>query len=193
MDEACETRKIAIDESWFAKRESSLKFSELGGLVGVTVESSSAAAGIADTLVSLPGTVSGALENAQKIRSTWATLRDSGLDEELARTKKEVELKQQQLSAAGLAATESQSAELERLKQQAEILGQQKLIGDAALDPGAREISRLKQQIDQLKNQKDISVSTRELQAEHELYTVRLEVERLQADKAQRDNTPPPG
>lgn len=46
-------------------------------------------------------------------------------------------------------------------------------------DPGAREISRLKQQIDQLKNQKDISVSTRELQAEHELYTVRLDWSRM--------------
>ena len=141
-----------------------------------------------DCALTAAGTVQGGLESAQKLRTTWAALRDAGLTEELERTKKEVELKQKQLEGAGLAATESQHAELERLKQQAEILAKQKAIGDAALEPGDRQNALLKQQVDLLKSQKELSEATRTLQAEQELYNLRLEIERLEAEKKRRDS-----
>lgn len=191
IDSASPYREVKLEESWFAKRSGSLTFSPLGALTGISHSATSSAAELADTMGGLPGTVATSLEQAQKIRTAWATLQSSGLDQQLAKVKKQVELKQQQLTATGLSATEGQSAELERLKQQAEILAQRKAIGDAGLDDGAREITALKQQVDLLKGQKDFSEASRSLTAEHELFELRLEIERLKAEKEKADNQPP--
>jgi hypothetical protein len=188
VDSACEARTITFDKSWLAERKTDLTFSSLGALTGISRETKASAASLAETLGSVPATVAGAVENAQKLRTAWVGLRGAGLSEELDRAKKEVELHQQKQTAAGLAATDTDYAELERLKQQADLLAKKKAIGDAALDTDARAITALKNQIDLLKGQKDLSEATRTLRSEQELYSLRLEIERLKDEKTRRDN-----
>ena len=192
MDSACPFREVELDKSWFADRTGTLKFSALGGLVGITQKRTSAAAAVADTFADLPARISSGLDEAKKIRTTWGDLQSLQLDQQLARTKKEVELKQQQLAKAGLVATETDWAELERLKQRAEILAQRKAIGDASLDDSAREVTALKQQVEALKAQKDLAEATRTLAAEQELSGLRLEIERLEAEQARLKALLPP-
>lgn len=190
IDSACPTRAVELSSSWFAKRSGTLTFSALGNLTGLSHSAGSSAAAVAGTLGELPETVAGSLETATKIRASWVGMHDARLDEELARTKKDIELKQQQLTAAGLAATSDQHAELARLTQQADMLAKRKLIGDAGLDAGARNVSALKQEVELLKGQKDLSEAARGLAAEQQLYELRLEIERLKAEKDRRDNQP---
>jgi hypothetical protein len=152
MDSCCETREIGLRKSLWTKRSVTLGFDELGALTSFKRQSDSAAAAAATTLGSLPATVADSLEAAGKIRSGLASLRAGGVEEELSRVKTEVELKQQELARAGLAATQKDHDELERLKQRAEILEQRKKIHeDTAIpvtDPAGTEISDLKQQVE---------------------------------------------
>lgn len=169
MDSACETELVKLRRSWWAKRKVAVGFSDLGAMKSYSHSSESSASAAATTLGSLPEAVSGGLEQAAKVRTQLATLTSADLDAQLSRAKKRVELKQQELTAAGLTATEKDHAELERLKQEAEMASKRKSIvtdtaKPAAPDPSATEIASLKQQV--------------------ELMKLRLELERLRTYRA---------
>jgi hypothetical protein len=173
MDSACEVEVIALRKSAWAKRSTTLGFSELGGVTTYKHQADAAAAAAADTLGALPGTVSGSLEQAVKIRTQVAALRSSELDRQLDQAKKRVELKQQELTAAGLKATEKDAAELERLKQQAEMADKRKALETPpAPSEAATELAALKQEI--------------------ELTAARLENDRLRAQVAANAALKPP-
>jgi hypothetical protein len=95
-----------------------------------------------------------------------------------------VELKQQQIAAAGLEATQDDAAELERLRQKADILETRKGIGETslALDPAAQEVLALQQEIGLLKATRQASAAGRALAAELQFGDLRLEIERLRVE-----------
>jgi len=94
----------------------------------------------------------------------------------LARLKARVELKENELKAAGLLATQERYAELEALKQQVQ-LAEAKL----ALDPVTSVTQQLERQTKHVDALRENSVAKRQLQAESELTELRLEIERLKA------------
>jgi hypothetical protein len=186
MDSSCKHEVITFRKSFFAKRHQAAKFSTGGALTSLSYGSTSSAGAIADTLGGLPGTVSDALEHSQKIIDQAAALRRAPLEHRLTEAKDEADLKQQEITKAGLLATEEDYAELERLKQQADILAQRKAIADATATPdaGAAELAGMKQQIEVLNAKRELAVANRELEAETELGGLRLEIERLKAKAA---------
>lgn len=152
VDDACATRTFTLDSSWFSRREMSLRFSDLGALTGISGTADSSAAAVAGLLGQLPGTVAGAVGDASKLRTAWSGLKNAGLDAELARVRSEVDLRTQQQSLAGLAATDADYAKLETLKQQADVVTQLKTLGDALPDSArdaalAQELAAVKAQL----------------------------------------------
>jgi hypothetical protein len=87
----------------------------------------------------------------------------------LARLKARVELKENELKAAGLLATQERYAELEALKQQVQ-LAEAKL----ALDPVTSVTQQLERQTKHVDALRENSVAKRQLQAESELTELRL-------------------
>jgi hypothetical protein len=165
MDAACHHEIVKMSkslfQSLFGKRKVQVGFSPGGGLHSITLGSGSAFAGLADTLGSLQAGVAASLEHARKIMDQASALRGMGLDQELERVKKQVQLKQAELEKAGLAATSDSFDELARLKRRAEILTQRKALGDLTLanDDGAAEIASLKQQIELLKARHELELA----------------------------------
>ncbi len=185
VDAGCRERAIRLPKKrLFGKRTSALKFSPGGALTSFSSGETSAGASIGELAGSLPSTVASGLEQSTKLWDSVSSLRSKALDERLATLKKQVELKQNEITAAGLEATESDAAELERLKQQAAILDNQKAIGESslALSPSGQDLARLQQEIELLKAQRETSVSERHLTAESELADLRLEIERLKTE-----------
>lgn len=156
MDAGCRVEVVKLRRSLWAKRNVSLKFSDLGALSSYSYQADASAAALASTAGSLPGTVTGGLESALKARQTLGSLETRGIDQQLAQVKAEAELKQQELTQEGLAATARDYAALEALKQRAAMFEQRKAIRDArytepAVDEVANQIAQLKQQVELLK------------------------------------------
>jgi AcrR family transcriptional regulator len=87
---------------------------------------------------------------AGKLRDQLAALQDKDREQQLARAKREVELKQKQLELAGLTATEADYAELKRLEQEATLLEKRRSVATASAtsDEDAGKIARLTQQLE---------------------------------------------
>lgn len=128
MDGLCDLQTITFRKSILAKRTGSFTFSALGTLTGFSTTRTASAAALADTAQALPGTAAAGLEQAKKLSDDASALRNRSIDARLAELKNEVAIKQQEISLAGLHATEAQAAELERLKQQEQILKEQQAI-----------------------------------------------------------------
>jgi hypothetical protein len=161
MDSRCVTRALKLRKSAWAKRSVSLGFSDIGALSSYKFQGESSAAAIASTAGSLPGTVTDSLEKGLKARELAGSLDRQGLEQQLAKVKAETDLKQQELTSAGLAATSTDYTKLERLKQRAELLQQRKTIRESRYsepkeDPVATELGQLKQQVELLKLQAQI-------------------------------------
>ena len=183
LDDACEHRLVELPEAWIEDENVELTFSDNGALTGIVGSDTSGVASLAETLGSVPGTVSDALGKAKSITDTIAGLRSAATDQRLAQIEKEVKIKQQELAQAGLLATEGTYVELEKLKRQADILTQQKTIREATpaaavADPVADEIARLRQQIELLTAQREHSLAQRRFTAETELAAIERELER---------------
>lgn len=130
VDKACLTEEIRLSEGWFGKRKTGLKFSALGALAARTGSASASAADIADVVGKLPGTITDGLDLSSKFLGQVSALRSGALDAELAELKKRVELRQQEIAMDGLNTTDAAQEELERLKQQYEILKLRKDIAE---------------------------------------------------------------
>ena len=87
-----------------------------------------------------------------------------------------MDLKQQELTEAGLSATQEQYAELEALKQQVAIADARKTI-----DPTTLATEELKRKAAYLEANREKAVAERQFAAESELADMRLEIERLKA------------
>lgn len=131
MDAACAEVRVPVRKSWFARRKTSVELSALGALTGVELGGDAAAAGVT-VGVSGAGTAAlAALESAQKARAALSQLGAAGEENELARLKREVAIREQHLLAAGQAATAAEYAKLEASKQQVAIAeAEAKLRGD---------------------------------------------------------------
>ena len=153
MDASCHHEVAKVSKSllpWlFSRQKIQMGFSVSGGLQAITVGSTSAAAGLADTLGALPGGVASSLAQSKKIVDRVYDLRETALDQEIERLSGQIKVKQRELDQAGLAATSDSYVELQQLKRQVEILTQRKTIGQLAVagDTTATEIAELKQQI----------------------------------------------
>ncbi len=168
---------LEFRKSMWAKRTMKATFGNSGSMSGIEVGSTSSLAGAAATIGALPGATTSALEEASKFGDQLATLRTKSLYQEADRAKKLLELKQTEVSSAGLAATEGDQAELLRLKQQVEIAE-----STAKLRPDALAVSELKMQTELVNARRDLEVARRQLQTEIDLAELRAEVDRLQAE-----------
>lgn len=157
MDSACEVLAVKLRRSFFAKRAVKVGFDDLGGLASFKQETESSAAALATTAGELPGKVASSVEDAVKMRKGLGELGSQGLAEELSRVKQEAEKKQQEITLAGLTATAQDKAELERLKEQAELLEQRRKIGEAGAYPdAATQMGGRKQQLEREKLEAEI-------------------------------------
>jgi hypothetical protein len=142
-------KRIEVSAGWFGENSGGLTFSDDGIPIGFDFGSTSAAAAAFSALGAAPATVASTLESVGKITDQLNAMTNKGLEHTLARTKMEVELKQQELSRAGLTATATDYAELERLKQQADLLEKRKALGLIATpaDPVATQLADLRNQV----------------------------------------------
>lgn len=122
-----------LKKSLWGRRALSLDFDADGFLCKVAAEGDAALPVALSALAGLPGDLAGGLESGTKVRTSLAAARSAGLDAQLSRVKKEVELRQQQLAAAGLTATDAETAQLGRLTSLQKILEAQTAIGE--VDP----------------------------------------------------------
>jgi hypothetical protein len=121
MDQHCATQTIRLHSSLFGKKADDMTFSALGGMATYSTETTSAAAGLAETLGKLPETVGSGLEQSTKLLDQVSSLRGRALKEQIANLQAQIDLKKAEIEKAGLWATESGAAELARLKQELEF------------------------------------------------------------------------
>lgn len=166
LDRRCTHQTFELRHSLFARKSSKLTFSTAGVATGFASGSSSSVAGFAETVSGVPGAISTGLTSAGGITDSVYALRNKALDNELARVKKEVELRQQRIADAGLDVTEDQAAELLGLKQRQEMLEANKAILEAsnaiedleAPDAGPTELARLQAEVALLRVQLEKAV-----------------------------------
>lgn len=153
VDGASRVESIEVNAGWFGKHSGGITFSADGIPTGFDFGNSSEAVGAITALAALPAGVATSLETAAKISDQLDGLRNKSLDHELARTKKAVELQEQQLTKKGLDATEADYAKLVRLKQEADIMDKETALGRRSVppDPVAAEIAELKRQVELLR------------------------------------------
>lgn len=132
LDNRCAHRTFELRRSWFSRKSSKVAFSAAGVATGFASGSTSGVAAFAEAVGNLPGTVATSLKTVGDITDSAYSLRTKALDQELARVKKEVELRQQQVLASGLDLTENHAARLERLKQRQATLEARKAIIEAS-------------------------------------------------------------
>jgi hypothetical protein len=190
MDGLCGLETFAFRKSLWAKRSSALKFSGSGALTGFSSTAASTAAALAEAAQGAPAALAGGLEQSKKIYDQLDALRSRSLDQRLARLKKEVELKQQEIAQAGLLATQGSTSELERLKQEAEILEKRKTIAgydEPLADGAATELAGIERQVELLTARQALAAAQRALESDSEHADLWQEIERLRAEREQAD------
>jgi hypothetical protein len=126
-------RVYRLERSWFGRRSLALSFSENGYLSGVEAEGAAALGAAAKALAGTPTAAASGVESVTTLQSGLATARQAGLAAQLTRVKSQVELRQQEVLAAGLDVTADDAARLARLNQLKEIFEAQTAIRD--VDP----------------------------------------------------------
>ena len=126
-------RIYRLKRSWFGRRSLAMSFSENGYLSGVDAEGVAALGEAAKALAGTPAALGSGVESFTKLQGGLTTARQAGLAAELSRVKSQVELRQQEILAAGLDVTAGDAARLARLKQLKEIFEAQTAIKD--VDP----------------------------------------------------------
>jgi hypothetical protein len=121
VDEHCSEVSVPIRKSLFARRNTAVTLSELGALVGLELGGTSSAAGAAAAATGVRTEALAALESAEKARKSLDTLSAADAEAELAGLKRELAIEEQRLLLAGQAATASDYARLQWLKQQVDI------------------------------------------------------------------------
>lgn len=159
LDSLCDHQEVEVRAGVFGEGKGRLSFHSGGTLAKIEASSKSGVAAAADALGGLPATVAQALETTNKIADQYGNLSDKRIELALARAKDEHDLKQKQIELSGLNATEADHAELQRLKQQLDLLKTQKEMAGfspATPDVTELEIARLKQEVELLKAQRQL-------------------------------------
>lgn len=112
LDHKCQHTLMKFRRSAWARRSTKLEFAESGALKSFASVATSTAAAATAALRDVSVAVPGGLEQACKLSNSWYSVRDARTSHELAQLKEQVELKEQQLKAARLAATDDQCAKL---------------------------------------------------------------------------------
>ena len=159
MDDACEVRSVHFRKSLWAKRGEEVSFSPSGALSGLASTRTAAGAAVAEAAAGVPGAVSSGLDQSMKLLAGVEALRTLQIDQQLARLKRRIEVKQQEIVAAGLLATEGSAAELARLTQEAELLERRRALAGYAgqSDAVVAEVAALRQQIELLTARQELS------------------------------------
>jgi hypothetical protein len=131
VDGKCNHRTFELRSSFLSRKSSKVTFSTNGIATGFASGSTSAVAAAAEALGQIPAQFSAGLKTAGEITDSVHALKNKALDIELAKVKKAVELRQQQLLLSGLDVTDERALELDWLKQQQAILEGQKAIIEA--------------------------------------------------------------
>ena len=163
MDDACEVRSIHFRRSLWAKRGEEVSFSPSGALSGLASTRTAAGAAVAEAAAGVPGAAASGLDQSLKLLGGAETLRTLQVDQQLARLKRRVEVKQQEIVAAGLLATEGSVAELARLTQEAELLERRRSVAGYAgqADAVVAEVAALRQQIELLQARQELTDTRR--------------------------------
>lgn len=120
-DRYCQELEVPLRKSWFAKRRTVVELASSGALTGLELGGASSANAVAGMASTVAANSVAALEAASKVRKALGELGAADREEELSRLKREVAIGEQQLVAAGQAATASDFARLEWLRQQVAI------------------------------------------------------------------------
>ncbi len=136
-----------------------MSFSPSGALSGLASTRTAAGAAIAEAAAGVPGAASSGLDQSMTLLSGAEALRTLQIDQQLARLKRRVEVKQQEIVEAGLLATEGSAAELARLTQEAELLERRRSVAgySGQAEAVVAEIASLTQQIELLKARQELS------------------------------------
>ena len=120
------SRHLCVDfrRSLFSRRSVKATFSSGGVLTVLDVGATSTIADSAAAVSDATAKISAGLQNAGTVATSVSSLRDRSLTESVAQAKAKLDLKQAQLSLAGLDATDADYAELARLKQEVELAEQ---------------------------------------------------------------------
>jgi hypothetical protein len=134
VDDRCERRFVKFDKSAWGDRAVTLTFGDLGQLTKVSSSSTGDAAAVAQTLADLPASVKDALSQGSAIAGELDTIRNAGIDRELARLKKESELLNQRIANDVEGADTAALRELAELQHRKDLLTARKDV--AGLEPG---------------------------------------------------------
>lgn len=122
VDGHCRHEFVPFRKSWWGRRTTSLDLWPDGGLRKYSSTSTSQAAAMTGAVADIPSTIDSALESAASVRAQIDAVESRPLDLEIAKLKRLVDLKNQQLTLVGLNATAAQTMELERLRHRLAIL-----------------------------------------------------------------------
>lgn len=131
VDEYSRHQVHRLRRTWLGRRSLTLSFDEHGLPTGVSTEGSASLAAGLEAMAGAPKAFAGGVADATSARSNLAAARRVGVEAELARVTGEVALRQQELVAAGLAATAGDAVRLQRLQQYQAILESQTKITNA--------------------------------------------------------------
>jgi hypothetical protein len=164
--------QVPFRSSAWSRRRTVIELSEAGTLAHFEHTTTASGQEIGTALGELPASIVSGLEQAGKLRDQLDTLKDKDRELELARTKRDVAIKKDQLELAGLTATEGDYAELKRLEQQVSLLEQRRGVATATAtsDDVAGEIARLTQQL-------QLATTGRELRTEEALGELKIALE----------------
>ena len=150
LDGRCRWQEYSTGSGVFGTQKRGITFSAEGVPAKLDFSDEPGTASAISAVAGIPKNVAELLESFTKASDSLNSLRQKNLEYELARTKQEVELKEKQLAAAGLAATEVDFAKLESLKQQVEIIEKQKITSptEPVKDKAAEDLNALRQSVE---------------------------------------------
>lgn len=179
LDDECGHRPVRFRRSLWARRSTAVELSPAGSLSALTTSAGSVAVGLASAAADATDAVGSGLDRALAIGTARADLADAAAARRLADVTRVLDTRTAELAVAGLEATAADHAELARLQQRVALEA-----AGASLDPATLTAAELTRSTALTDARTDASRAARELAAETELATVRLELERLKAQWA---------
>jgi len=120
----------------FGKASQMLKFSPGGALISYSSANTSSAGALGSALGAAPGQIAASLESTKKLLDQYDAIHDRPDQRHLEQLKQDIAIKTKELEQQGLAANTDLVLELDRLKREADVLAQRKLVGGYGPKPG---------------------------------------------------------
>jgi hypothetical protein len=174
-DQACSYGSMEITSSVFGQHGGSLTFNDEGSPSRVSHNQESAWAAFADALGGIPEAVGTGVTQAKNVMESLTSIQDAHSERERARTARELEIAENRLKLAGVAATEEDYANLQRAEQAVKFQTARR-----SLSPAAVAVEDLQQQLDLVTKQNKLDSERRSAAVENSLADLRAEVARLE-------------